>query len=112
MNRLEFFPDDVADPVWEAASGRMIPLEALPLHHDTREALRAWVRRWALLQDRTISAHAFGAGVSDRTPDPVSQEEWDAAERDGRDLFERLKRDLGPGWSVDWKVRVPPSVRK
>ncbi len=45
--------------------------------------------------------------MSDRAPDPVSCDEWELAEREGRGLFERVEAELGPGWSVDWKVRVP-----
>jgi hypothetical protein len=85
----------------------MVNLDHLPLRDDTRKALRSWRDQWTALVDRTIWARAFEDGMSDRTPDPVSPEEWNLAERDGRELFERAKTELGPDWSVEWDVIVP-----
>jgi hypothetical protein len=45
--------------------------------------------------------------MSDRTPNPVSSEEWDLAERAGRKLFERMRDELGPDWSVEWALIRP-----
>jgi hypothetical protein len=78
----------------------------MPLHDDTRKALRSWAERWALLTDRLIWVRAFTDGMSDPPVDPVSREEWDRAEREGRELFERVKAELGPVWSVEWDVNV------
>ena len=108
VKHLDFFPDDVADPLWDPDNPAcMVSLDSLPLREDTRQALRAWSRRWAILVDRTIVARAVEAGMSDRAPDPVSCDDWELAEREGRGLFERVKAELGPGWTVDWKVEVP-----
>jgi hypothetical protein len=108
VKRLRFFPDDVADPIWEADSpGVNVNIDYLPLRDDTRNAVRSWCRRWTHLVDRLIWTQAFADGMSDKTPDPVSREEWDLAERDGRVLLERVKADLGPDWSVEWAVTVP-----
>jgi hypothetical protein len=107
VKRLRFFPDDMADPLWDADSGGMVDLDYLPLRDDTRKALRSWRDQWVVLVDRSIWAQAFAQGMSDRTPDPVSREEWTRAERDGRELFERVKADLGADWSVEWDVLVP-----
>ena len=102
VEHLDFFPDDVADPLWDADHPAwMVPLDSLPLRKDTRQALRAWSRRWAVGVDRTIWAGAVEAGMSDRASDPVSCDEWELAEREGRGLFERVKAELGPGWTVD-----------
>lgn len=82
-------------------------LDYLPLRDHTRADLRAWCRRWALLVDRSIWAQAVEDGMSTRPPNPVSREEWNLAEREGHELFERLKAELGPDWSVEWDVAVP-----
>jgi hypothetical protein len=37
-------------------------------------------------------------------PASVSHEEWNLAERDGRELFERVKAELGGDWSIEWEV--------
>lgn len=108
VKHLDFFPDDVADPLWDRDNPAcMVSLDSLPLREDTRQAVRAWSRRWAILVDRTIWARAVEDGVSDGAPDPVSRDEWELAEREGRGFFERVKAELGPGWTVDWKVEVP-----
>jgi hypothetical protein len=108
VNRLRFHPDDVADSLWEGdRPGFNVNLDYLPLHDDTRKALRSWSERWALLLDRSIWAQAVEDGMATGTSDPVSREEWDLAEREGRELFERVKADLGPDWSVEWDVTVP-----
>jgi hypothetical protein len=108
VRHLDFFTDDVADPLWDAGNPAcMVLLDSLPLRDDTRHALRAWSRRWAILVDRTVWARAVEASVSDRPPDPVSRDEWEFAVREGRGLFERVKAELGPSWTVNWKVEVP-----
>jgi hypothetical protein len=84
----------------------MVNLDDLPLRDDTRRAVRSWCQEWAKLVDRSIWAQAFKNAMSERTIDPVSREESNVAERDGRDLFERVKADLGPDWSVEWEVDV------
>ncbi len=101
MRRLKFFPDDGPDPLWDADTGFMVNLDGLPLREETRCALRSWCRRWALLLDRSICAEAFRCGMSRRATEPVSGEEWELAERDGLQLFERVKAELGSEWSVE-----------
>jgi hypothetical protein len=108
VKRLKFSPDDVADPLWHADKpGFNANLDYLPLRDDTRKALRSWAERWALLTDRLIWARAFRDGMSDRPVDPVSREEWARAEREGRELFERVKAELGPDWSVESDMNLP-----
>ncbi len=102
MRRLKFFPDDGADPLWDADTGFMVNLDGLPLRDDTRVALRSWCRQWAVLLDRSIWAEGFRREMSQETPEPVSREQWDLAERDGLRLFERVKAELGPEWSVEF----------
>jgi len=71
VKRLRFFPDDIADPVWEPdRPGFNVNLDHLPLHDDTRAALRAWCRQWALLVDRAIWAEAFKDGMSSQSKRP------------------------------------------
>ena len=41
VKRLRFFPDDMADPFWDADSGGTVDLDYLPLRDDTRKALRS-----------------------------------------------------------------------
>jgi hypothetical protein len=61
VKRLKFFPDDRADPLWDADKpGFMVNLDSLPLR-----------------------------------------------EREGRELFERIKSELGPDWSVEWELQLP-----
>lgn len=36
-----------------------------------------------------------------------SEEEWQAAESAGRQIYEQLRDDLGDGWSLEWDVSVP-----
>ena len=104
VKRLRFFPDDMADPFWDADSGGTVALDYLPLRDDTRKALRSWRDQWVVLVDRSIWAQAFKDGMSDRTPDPVSHEEWNLAERGGRELFERVQAELGGNWRIEWEV--------
>lgn len=91
MKRLRFFPDGSADPLWDADTGGVVNLDCLPLRDETRKDLRSWCKQWADLVDRSIWAQGFKDGMSVRTADPVSREEWNRAERDGRELFERAK---------------------
>ena len=108
MKRLTFYPDDAADPLWDADSPEChVSLDSLELRDDTRQAIRSWCRRWAILTDRTVWARAIEDGMADGTPNPVSRNEWDIAEREGRELFERIRSELGPDWSVEWDLQVP-----
>jgi hypothetical protein len=102
VRRLKFFPADGADPLWNADTGFRVNLDGLPLRDDTRVALRSWCSRWAILLDRSISAEAVWCGTSHKTPQPISREQWELAEREGLQLFERVQAELGPEWSVEF----------
>jgi hypothetical protein len=106
MKRLLFCPDDEADPLWDQ-DGANVSLDYLPLRVDTRRAVRSWCRGWARLVDRWIWDQAVRDGMSDRPVEPVSPEEWDDSEREARQLFERMKGELGPDWSVEWALETP-----
>jgi hypothetical protein len=107
VKRLKFYPDHTADPLWDADKpGFNVNLDSMPLRDDTRKAVRSWSGRWAILTDRTIWARAIEDGMMNGTPDPVSRAEWDLAEHEGRELFERIKAELGPDWSIEWELEV------
>jgi hypothetical protein len=56
VRRLKFYPDDTADPVWDAETGSHVDIDWLPLDRDVRAALRAWAQAWGVLLDRMICA--------------------------------------------------------
>jgi hypothetical protein len=109
-SRLRFSPDYGADPIWRADQpGFMVRLDSLPIRPDTREACREWARRWEDLARRQMDAQAAQDGVmlEPREAEFPSEEEWRAAESEGRQIYEQLRDDLGDGWSLEWNLSVP-----
>jgi hypothetical protein len=103
QRRLLFFPDYGADPVWDAhGMGAMISLDGLPVREQTRREVREWARRWEQMAKRQMAADDFAAGMAKAPAESVSQQEWDALERDGRAVWLRLRDDLGDEWVVGW----------
>lgn len=109
-SRLRFSPDYGADPIWRADEpGFMVRLDSLPIRPETREACREWARRWEDLAWRQMDAQDAQAGVmlEPREAELPSEEEWRAAESEGRQIYEQLRDDLGDGWNLEWGVSVP-----
>jgi hypothetical protein len=98
-----FFPDWGADPVWAADSlSGMVRLDDLPLRAQTRDEAREWTRRWERLAEQDMAADAFVAGMQLAPAESVSTEEWDAHQRDGREVWQRVRIDLGEEWLLGW----------
>jgi hypothetical protein len=101
--RLLFFPDYGADPLWEAHGwGGMVSLDGLPVREGTRRDVREWARRWEQMATQEMAADASAAGMVETRAEPVSPQEWDDLERDGRAVWLRLRDDLGDEWVVGW----------
>jgi hypothetical protein len=100
--RLLFFPDYFADPIWQSEGGGMVSLEDLPLSDSVRLDAREWSRRWEKLAWQDQAADGFSSGMSSQPAEAVSEEEWASVEQEGRSVWERLQRDLGGEWLLEW----------
>lgn len=89
---LLFMPDYEADPIWSLEDGVMIPLEQLPLSEPAQAAARDWARRWDALGYATLEED------DDDTP------EWRELEREGRAVWERLRRELVPEYRLGYVI--------
>jgi hypothetical protein len=97
-----FFPDYSADPIWNPDGGGMVSLDDLPVSDKVRAEARVWSRRWEQLARDEQAANAFADGMSSVPAEPVSDEAWASIEREGRLVCERLQRDLGGEWLLEW----------
>ena len=100
--RLLIDPDHGADDLLWDTKGRGVDIDSVPMSAMTREKLRAWQKQWDLLASRDLTAAADAQGMTSGATNPVSDEEWDAHEREGRLIWLALDRDLGPEWQVGW----------
>jgi hypothetical protein len=102
VHRLLFFPDYLADPVWEADGGGMVSLDDLPVGTDVRASVRAWSKRWEQLAKRDMAVEDSAAGTGSEVVERVSQAEWEVLERGGRQAWQQLQAELGDGFLVGW----------
>jgi hypothetical protein len=100
--RLLFFPDYLADPIWDGEQGGMISLDDLPLSSETRTETREWAQRWEHLAYAEQEAEAFSGGMSEQPAEPVAREVWLALEGEGRKLWRRLQTELGDRYQLEW----------
>jgi hypothetical protein len=97
---LRFFGDHGADPVWDDRG--MVDLDSLAVSDEVRAQARAWGTRWDELVTAQLHADWYASGTSHSAAAPVSEEQWDLLERDGRAVCKRLQDELGEEWLVEW----------
>ena len=90
--RLLFMADYSADPLWDLESEAMVALERLPLTEATRASVRAWASRW----------EAIASSEFDLVAAEVPKEACATLERDGRAVWQQVRRELGDDWQVGW----------
>ena len=95
-------PDYSADPIWNAATECMVSLDGLPVHRDTRSAIRAWAARWEELAWQQMHAEDVANVMRPGPAEPVAARAWQTVEEEGRALCQRLRTELGDGWRVGW----------
>ncbi|HLH15116.1 MAG TPA: hypothetical protein VKV16_10035 [Solirubrobacteraceae bacterium] len=101
VRRLRFFGEHAADPIWDER-GNMISLDDLPVSDELRAQARAWSKRWDELASQQLRVDSSTADASDGTDRPVTDEQWESLDRDGRAVCGRLRDELGEGWTVEW----------
>lgn len=95
-------PDYGADPLWDLATEAMVSLDRLSISEQIRALVRGWSARWESLARQDMAADDYEAGMTDTPASSVPAAAWAELNREGRELWLRLRSELGDGFEVGW----------
>ena len=96
MQKLLFFPDYGADPLWELPAECMMSLDSLPIGNRLRDSVRAWAAQWEKLAWQQMEADDLPTGQREA----VTEQQWAESDRQGYVLWQELQRELGGSYSI------------
>jgi hypothetical protein len=78
----------------------MVRLAELPISEDTRDATRAWARRWEELAWQWMDDYDVQSASRPGRAEAVPTSAWFDVEQEQEQLCQRLREELGPPWRV------------